>query len=239
MKIAVLNYPGTVGKTTTAVNLFKPRMPGAEMIAVESINETAQDLGVDVKKITGERFREVFTRLLKTDNAIVDIGSSNIEDFLDGMAKFEDSHLEFDYFVLPVTSGTKEQKETIAMFKSLQNFGVDTKKVRVLFNRVNNSVEEEFEILIKYNRVDPGFEVKTEAAIMENDLFDILGQKRTSMQEILADDKDYRSLIRQLNPETDSKLLNQYADAYTTKSLAKSVQRNLDQVFESLFGGAV
>ena len=39
MKIAVLNYTGTVGKTTVAAHLLAPRMNGAPIIAVESVNE--------------------------------------------------------------------------------------------------------------------------------------------------------------------------------------------------------
>jgi hypothetical protein len=38
MKIAVINFSGNVGKTTVARHLLLPRMAGAEIIAVESIN---------------------------------------------------------------------------------------------------------------------------------------------------------------------------------------------------------
>ena len=38
MKVAVINFSGNVGKTTIARHLLVPRMAGAELIAVESIN---------------------------------------------------------------------------------------------------------------------------------------------------------------------------------------------------------
>ena len=38
MKIAVINFSGNVGKTTVARHLLAPRIPGAEVIAVESLN---------------------------------------------------------------------------------------------------------------------------------------------------------------------------------------------------------
>ena len=38
MKIAVINFSGNVGKTTVARHLLAPRIAGAELIAVESIN---------------------------------------------------------------------------------------------------------------------------------------------------------------------------------------------------------
>ena len=38
MKIAVINFSGNVGKTTIARHLLMPRIEGAELIAVESLN---------------------------------------------------------------------------------------------------------------------------------------------------------------------------------------------------------
>ena len=239
MKITVLNYPGTVGKTTIAVNMLCPRMENVDFIAVESFNESAESLGVDVTKITGVRFREVYTRLLKTENAIVDVGASNIEGFLDGMAKFEDSHLEIDYFLIPVTCGSKEQTETLIMFQTLINYGIDPSCIKIVFNRVQDSVIEEFDILYKYSKHNPAFPMEPKAAIIENTLFNLMGQKKTSLPAVLADETDYKAQIRLLNKETDFKLINQMVDAHTMRSLAKTVDKNLTQVYETLFGGQI
>ncbi|MBZ8143267.1 StbB, partial [Rubrivivax gelatinosus] len=38
MKVAVISFSGNVGKTTIARHLLAPRIPGAQLIAVESIN---------------------------------------------------------------------------------------------------------------------------------------------------------------------------------------------------------
>ena len=54
MKVAILNYTGTVGKTTIAAHLLSPRMGDAPIFAVETINETAAGLGVDVNR-SGDR----------------------------------------------------------------------------------------------------------------------------------------------------------------------------------------
>ena len=50
MKVVVLNYTGTVGKTTIAVQLLSPRMNNAQIIAVKTINETAAGLGMEVEQ---------------------------------------------------------------------------------------------------------------------------------------------------------------------------------------------
>ncbi|WP_223953287.1 StbB family protein, partial [Aeromonas caviae] len=150
MKVAVLNYTGTVGKTTIAAHLLSPRMGDAPIFAVETINETAAGLGVDVEQIRGQKFRELFTKLLKLDDAIIDVGASNVEAFLDGVVKMDGSHLEIDYFIVPVTPGTKEQKETISLVGTLANMGIDAEKIRIVFNRVEGDVSEEFPYVVAY-----------------------------------------------------------------------------------------
>nr|UVN17958.1 hypothetical protein pPsy0479a_00126 [Pseudomonas syringae] len=81
-KVVVINYTGTVGKTTISANLLWPRMGGAPLYAIESINETAENLGLDVEKLRGDAFRELFKRLMLEDQAIIDVGASNVEDFI-------------------------------------------------------------------------------------------------------------------------------------------------------------
>nr|WP_235661112.1 hypothetical protein [Candidatus Hamiltonella defensa] len=89
MKVAVLNYTGTVGKTTIAAHLLSPRMNNAPIFAIESINETAEGLGVDVEKMKGNKFRDLFKKIMLEDNAIIDIGASNIEEFMNNKIKFD------------------------------------------------------------------------------------------------------------------------------------------------------
>ena len=197
MRITVMNYTGTVGKTTIATHLLSPRMGGAPIIAVESINETAAGMGVAVEQMKGDKFRELFQRMVVTEDLIVDVGASNIEDFLEGMSRLDDSHVEFDFFIVPVTNGTKEQRETISMISTLATLGVPPEKILLLFNRVDSSVEEEFHILLNYVGKNNNATVNTQAAIYENELFDLLAIKKLSIDKLLNDPKDYKSLLRE------------------------------------------
>lgn len=234
-KVAVLNYTGTVGKTTIAAHLLSPRMNDAPVFAIETVNETAEGLGLDVEKIRGEKFRDLFKKLLTLDDAIIDVGASNVEAFLDGMVKFEDSHLEFDVFLVPVTSGTKEQKESISMIATLSDCGIPADKIRVLFNRVEGDVAEEFVPLLNYVKKEKNAIAHVEAAIFENELFDLLSVKKLSIGGVLSDDTDYKAKLRELGPDGDAKLKAHYSDLHVIKALAKSVNRNLDTVFSALF----
>lgn len=232
MKVAILNYTGTVGKTTIAAHLLSPRLNNAPIFAVETINETAEGLGVDVNKIRGEKFRELFTKLLKLDDAIIDVGASNVEAFLDGVVKFEDSHMEIDYFIVPVTPGTKEQKETISLIGTLADMGIGPEKIRVVFNRVDADVNEEFPYVVAYAKKEKTCLANPEAAIFENELFDALGVKKLTLGALLADETDYKALLRK--PDASEKDRNNWAELHGLKLLARGVNRNLDTVFAVL-----
>lgn len=233
MKVAILNYTGTVGKTTVAAHLLSPRMNGAPIFAIESINETAEGLGIDVEKMNGDKFRELFKKIMLEDDAIVDIGASNIEDFMNNMIKFDDSHEEFDYFIVPVTSGTKEQKETIQMLDALASIGIPAEKVKIIFNRVDTDVDDEFPFILARHKKEKSFSLNKECAIYENEIFDALAIKGLTVDALLADSTDYKALLK--NKEASAKERNIWADMFGLKSLAKGVKRNLDDVYANLF----
>ncbi|CAB3909989.1 plasmid stability protein StbB [Achromobacter xylosoxidans] len=234
MKIATVNYSGSVGKTVTTSHLLAPRIPDAEIIAVESTNESAADLGLDVEQMRGGQFGRLFRKLLMAEAAIVDVGASNIEDFLAELVKYDQAHLEIDYYVLPVVSSGKAQRETIKTIQALSEMGVPADRVRVLFNRVDSDVREEFAAIFGYARKSGDFQANPEAAIFENEVFDLLANKRTTIKEILADPRDYRQELRQADRD-DAKLVSHLSDMHALQSLARPVDRQLDKAFGALF----
>lgn len=236
MKVAVLNYTGTVGKTTIAAHMLSPRMNDAEVFAIETINETAEGLGVDVEKIRGEKFRELIKKLMLLDDAIIDVGASNISAFLDGMVKFEGSHLEIDYYIVPVTRGTKEQTETIAVITALADLGIPPEKIRIVFNRVEESVAEEFPKILVFAKKQKLCLVNTEAAIYESDVFDLMSVRKISMADALTDETDYKALaLAEKKNGNDLKAIDRYTDLRVIQLGVKPLNRNLDAVFNVLF----
>lgn len=234
MIVTILNWTGTVGKTTLAAHLLAPRMDNAPIFAIESINETAASLGIDVEKMKGNKFRELFKKIMLEDNAIIDVGASNIEEFMSNMVKFDDSHEEIDYFIVPVTSGTKEQKETIAMVDALSAIGVPAEKIRVVFNRVSADVADEFPYVVGFHKKQKSFTANQKCAIWETELFDALAVKGLTIETLLNDPNDYKLMLRN-NREATEKERNTWADMHGLKALSKSVKRNLDEVYTSLF----
>lgn len=233
MKVVIINYTGTVGKTTIAANLLSPRMGGAPIYAIESINETAENLGLDVEMMRGNKFRELFKRLMLQDQAIIDVGASNVEDFMANLEGFEEAHEEIDYYIVPVTSGTKEQKETVSMIGSLSSMGVPADKIRVVFNRVKRDVESEFPIIAAYHKRANSFMINFQCAIFESELFDALSINRLTLQALMDDDTDYKTLLK--NKEASAQDRDHWSDMYGLKLLCKGVNRKLDQVYAELF----
>lgn len=234
MKIAVLNYSGSVGKTLATSHVFAPRIPGAEIIAVESTNESAADLGLDVEQMRGEHFGRLFRKLLIAESAIVDVGASNIEDFLAELVKYDQAHLEIDYYVLPVVASGKAQRETIKTIQVLAEMGVPSARIRVLFNRVDADVKDEFAPLFGYARQAGNFLANPEAVIFENEVFDLLANKRTTIKEILADETDYRQQLREAE-RTDTSRIARLSDTHALQALARTVDPQLDHAFTALF----
>ena len=87
MKLAVINFSGNVGKTTVSRHLLAPRIPGCQVVAVESINA---DDGQPVT-IRGRQFAQLQEFLQSVDNVVVDIGASNVEELLKLMRRYRDS----------------------------------------------------------------------------------------------------------------------------------------------------
>lgn len=109
-KLAVINFSGNVGETTVARHLLAPRIPGCQVVAVESINT---DDGQPVT-IRGRQFAQLQEFLQSVDNVVVDIGASSVEELLRLMRRYQDSQEDFDGFVVPTVPARKQQQDTAA-----------------------------------------------------------------------------------------------------------------------------
>src|ERR1700752_4266423 len=137
MKIAVINFSGNVGKSTVARHLLQPRIDGAELVTVESLNA---DEGL-AQPIRGRQFADLQEYLQTVDSVVVDIGASNVEELLELMRQYRGSHEDFDAFVVPTVPAFKQQKDTIATLVELSRIGVPPPRIRLLFNMVDEGSE--------------------------------------------------------------------------------------------------
>lgn len=231
MKIAVVNFSGNVGKSTVARHLLAPRIPGAKIITVESINSD----GTQDEAIRGKQYGELTEALAVADNGVVvDVGASNVEEFMGQMRQYQGSHEDFDFYVVPTVPAVKQQRDTLSTIDALSEMGVPAKKIRLLFNLVepDDVVSRTFSGLFDYHAAEKSFTLRDDAVMHANDIYAKLQGENGDIRGILADDADYKDLIKKAGAP-DEKL--HYAKLLAIKRLAAGVNAELDQVFKTLF----
>ena len=229
MRIAVISFSGNVGKTTIARHLISPRIPNANILSVESAN--ADEGEADALK--GTQFALLQDALQVEDNLIVDIGASNIEDLLAGMEKYQGSHKDFDYFVVPTVSDIKQQRDTANTVEKLASIGVAPDRIRIVLNRVDQGTptEEQFsmlQIFLSNNKVC-GFDVN--CALTENEVYQLVNHDSRSLRELADDTTDFKGLIAKAATRQEKLDI---AQGLAIKRLASGVLPELDACFKAL-----
>lgn len=230
MKVAVINFSGNVGKSTVARHLLAPRMKGATVVPVESINSD----GTDDEAIKGKQFGELQEALALMDDAVVDVGASNVEDFIGLMKQYKGSHDDFDFFVVPTVPKSKQQRDTISTIDALAEIGVPAKKIRLVFNMVelDDSPERTFAGLFEYQANAKNFTLRPEAVIRVNDIYGKIKGASKSIEEIRRDPTDFKERIKGAK-DAEEKL--HFAQMLSVHRLAAGVSEELDRVFKTLF----
>lgn len=234
MKVAVINFSGNPGKSTLADNLLAPRM-NAPKFEIETINAGAT-ANADAERLKGKDYGGLQEDLMTLDSAIVDVGASNVEEFIKQMGQFDGSHEEFDYFVVPAISEKKQQIDTVNTIKTLAGLGVPAKKIRVVFNKVEledaNDVPRLFAMIFGFHEAEKRFTLRPEAVVFKNEIFERLRGLNKTVSEIVADETDYRAMLREA---TDEATKARAVTMISAQRLAKSAHKNLDDVYKVLF----
>ena len=231
MKIAVINFSGNVGKTTVARHLLLPRIEGAELIAVESLNVDE----IQGQALRGRQFGELQEYLQTIDNVVVDIGASNVEDLLGLMRRYRGSHEDFDCFVIPTVPTLKQQQDTIATLVELAELGASPSRLKLVFNMTEDDVDvtRSFEHLITFIAQQPIAQAHPACRLGENEIYGrVKGMGAAVDLAVLArDNTDYKSLIVKAGCVAEKLTL---AQQLATRRLACGVVPELDACFAAL-----
>ena len=229
MKIAVINFSGNVGKSTIARHLLAPRIAGAEVISIESINADVDQAST----LRGSQFGELQEYLQTVDNVVVDIGASNVEELLSLMRKYRGSHKDFDYFVIPTVPALKQQQDTIATIAELARIGIPAAKVRIVFNQVEDDADlrRKFEPLLSFIRAHPFAQTSTQCRLGTNEVFERAKGLESSLADLATDDTDYKAEIAKTKDTMEKVAL---ARKLATIRLASGVVPELDDCFAAL-----
>lgn len=230
MKVVVMNFSGNVGKSTIARHLLTPRLKSPTFVPIESINSD----GTEGDSIRGKQYGDLLEAMTLADDAIVDVGSSNVEEFMNKMRQYRSSHEDFDFYLVPTVAQSKQLKDTIGTIEALAENGVPAKKIRVVFNFVkpDESLERAFDGLYRYHAAEKKFTLVTGAVIHENDIYDKMKSSPQGIAEILNDQTDLKEMLKAAK-STEEKLA--ISHRISLKRLAAGVKEELDATFKVLF----
>jgi hypothetical protein len=229
MNFVVMNFSGNVGKSTISKHLLGPRLPDSEITLVESIN--ANDSEEDA--IRGKDYGTLVNSMVERKHYVIDVGASNVEDFIARMAQYKGSHEEFDLFLIPTVPTRKQQTDTVSTINALSKLGVPGDKIRVIFNRIEPVVnlQKEFALLFNLHSLRPdSFVMYPLVSIQENELYGLLNGR--SIADILEDPTDFTAKIKEA---THQKERLEWSKRKGVKRLALGVKEELDGVFALLF----
>ncbi|MDK2126501.1 StbB family protein [Parachitinimonas caeni] len=230
LKIAVINFSGNVGKSTIAQYLLWPRLNDAELIAIESINS---DGGLETQTLKGKQFGLLQEGLMLMESAVVDIGASNVEDFMQLMGQYRGSHQDFDLFIVPVVPAAKQQRDTIGTIEALASLGIPANKIRVVMNMVEQGDEPTslFSGLIDYQETERKFLFPSAAVLHKNEVYGKLREAGLSIGQVLADTTDYLAAAKAA--VSDEERL-EAVKRHSLYRLVTGVEDELDAVFDAV-----
>jgi len=207
-------------------------MYNAKAIPIETINAHDGDSDDNLK---GKQYGQLIEGLALFDNAIVDVGSSNVADTISLMQQYKGSHEVFDYFVVPVIHRDKQIKDTISTIEALSAIGVPPEKIRLVFNMVENTevqLERDFYALFAYHEAEGTFTLNKDAVVYQHDFFSRATGKDITVESVLNDGTDFNALIKQATtPQEKLK----YSQQRALKWLAAELQETLDAAHKATF----
>lgn len=228
LKAAILNNSGNVGKSTICQTMLKPRLQDAEIIKVETINSD----GTNDSKLSAKEFDEILKRIDDVDCTLIDVGASNIEQFMVQMLEFQGSHELIDFFIVPVTPQDKQQRDSIATINNLLDMGIEQDRVKVIFNMAEKdlTVDKQFAIFLA-DKTCKKIVGSNPSVVYHNNIFTILTKSKLKYEDVYNDDRDFRTLIR---ATTSKEERTELSNLRTVKMLMNGFNSDLDIAFQNL-----
>ncbi|HDR9474430.1 P-loop NTPase family protein [Burkholderia multivorans] len=244
-KIAVINLSGNVGKTTLATNWLKASRPEATFISVELHNASvATEIeSTKAEEFSASEFRDIFRSIMMKDDVIVDVGASNVVQFMTELTRYKSAIGELDLIIVPTVPADKQQKDTIATIEWLSKLGFPANKIRIVFNMYNGG-EANLPVEYVYSQI-AGYaatEGKNKATyephivIKQSEVFDLV--RRKNIRELAEDQTDWRAKRAEAKAAGDMEALEAAIDAQADHDLAVDAQANLARATDLLFGKA-
>ena len=225
----MIHNSGNVGKSLATREVFYQNFDGDNkmVLEIESRNASSSNFNMQVVRIDFDKptaLQDLTQYGIIYDDYILDVGSSEIKDFLSAIEKTKEILDEFDLIIVPTIKDQKIIPDTKKTMMIIRLLGYE-EKLQVLFNRITNpsTIEEDFESLFSW--------AKKEKFNLNHNLYlsdytestnDLIRQKMLS-SEILEDKTDYRELSIKYHQDGDAEKSRKASNALLTQRIAKSL----------------
>jgi hypothetical protein len=241
MKICVLNLSGNVGKTALSVHLLHAFRPDAKYLEVETYNTTESE-NIDnlvVEQFKGSEFKDIFRQLMTHDDLILDVGASNVGEFMQELTKFRSAVGELDLVVVPTVPADKQQKDTIATIQWLSELGIPASKIRVVFNQHDGdaTINQTYGHVLGYASLDGQKKAcwLPHVIVSSNEVFELVKETRQTIRSLANDQTDWKAARQAAKAAGDMAALDAAMDSQIAHDLSRAAYANLEQAYEDLF----
>jgi hypothetical protein len=234
MKIAIVNNTGNVGKTTIAREVFAINMDNPTLIEIETHNAGNQDFEnyfSNYKKFTAEQVAEFYEELMLNENAIIDVGASNMVEFFKKLIEYGINDI-FDKIIVPVTPDSKQLKDALKTIFMLIEIGTNQQNIYVIANRVKSLInfEKDFKAIINASK-ELGFNFNSNLIIKDTTIFKDLEDMGKILKDVVNDDNDYIKLAME-NPNKKSEYIKLDLIKRAGKTLANDLKNIYDEIMK-------
>lgn len=236
--IGVMNCSGNVGKTTITRQLLAPRLPGHSVAMIESINADEMS-DAEVEVLLAREASSIHERMLQGEQLVVDIGASNVEEYLQWLQAAQGAQQDYALFVIPVVPAKKQMQDTIKTIDMLADLGVEPERIRLVFNMfvevlkepLERTLRREFAPIFDYHARDEAFTLRLEVAVPESSVFSMSAEVGLTVFDISREKTDYRALIANEPPGEGR---NRLVKVEGLRRLAVGMEPRLDAAFRAL-----
>jgi len=238
MKILMIHNSGNVGKSLITREVFYQNFStdNKMVLEIESRNASSSNFNMQVIRIDFDKptaLQDLTQYGIIYNDYILDIGSSEIKDFLHAIEKSREILDEFDLIVIPTIKDQKIIPDTKKTMMIIRLLGYE-EKIQVLFNRVTNpsTIEEDFESLFTWAKKEK-FNLNPHLYFSDytESTNDLIKQKLLS-SEVLQGDTDYRALAIKYHQEGEAEKSRKASNTLLTQRIAKSLNTDAVTLFE-------
>ena len=247
--VALINKSGIVGKTTIGSCMIAPRLPNLALVAyIENTNHIPNQIPAPIGVVYGAHEfgvveKDLLDACLNGKSCLIDFGASDFNTTMEMLKQYKAVKDRVDVYIVPCTSGKKEQIDSVVTIKALIDLGVSPDKIRVLFNQVmfrdKPNLKRLFSsvftlqqaLLENYGKT---FFASESATMFQAEIFKRLYELEMSLEEVLSDETDFEKAIL-AEPDKDKKY--QLAHRMSIKGLADNAVKTFDEVFDALMEG--